>query len=509
MHTYKKLILPVFLALFSLQSFGMNIDLNTLKEKATNTFAIYSAYIPEQVKKTGALLWKHKLATAAVATVGAVALAKVTGYNPISTLFQKKQPCYENFWDWKNACTVQCTSTHNSPLTAEEFTKEIDLFCESQQAELSDQRKWLDSGDDNRYRIEKLEVKPGTQIAFHGDVHGDIKSLNSFIEFLAQEGHLDKNNPFKIANPNFKIIMLGDYTDRGMFGSEVLYTILRMKRLNQDQFFMVRGNHEDREINKGYGFSTELRLKYKDGFDSLLNNNVSNLYSKLPVALYLVSGKDRQKNALLCCHGGLEIGSDNVKKLLDDNRTHCYCSLDSLERDTCLNQLPSEYQQCFKNIPSNELENHPPHHPSDIGHLWNDFNFKSSSNKDEPVKLTGHRWEFPEQLTKYLLQKDSTPSCRLRGVFRAHQHNDKTMPRILNHDGKSDAADAGVAKLWLAENIQQPAGKLWDGIVCTFCVSPAAYGNDFKYNFDSFGILRTAEGFEDWRLEMHRLQTQQ
>lgn len=503
----KKLILPALLALFSCQIFAMNLDKNTLKEEAMKKLSSYSAYIPEPVKKAGTFLAKHKLATAAVA-LGAVALAHATGYNPVRSLFKEKiqQPRYENFWDWKKACDAQCTSMHNSPLKIEEFIGEIDQFCASQQAALADQNKWLHPESEDRYRIERLEVAPETEIAFHGDVHGDIKSLNAFIEFLANKNYLDKNNPFKIANPNFKMIMLGDYTDRGSFGSEVLYTIMRMKRLNPDQFFMVRGNHEDREINKGYGYSTELRLKF--GSEYYLDN-VSQIYYKLPVALYLVSGKE-QKNALLCCHGGLEIGSPNVKQLLDDNRAHCYSALDFLERGTCIEQLPSDYHPCFNKLSQNSLEDQEPHYPSSIGHLWNDFNFKSSQEKGQEITRTGDRWEFPEQLTKYLLQKDSTPTCKLRGVFRAHQHNEETMPRILNQDGMSDPRDVGVAKLWLPENTQQPAGQLWDGIVCTFCVSPNnGFGYSYKYNFDTFGILKTAEKFEDWRLAMHRLETRQ
>lgn len=114
--------------------------------------------------------------------------------------------------------------------------------------------------------------------------------------------------------------------------------------------------------------------------------------------------------------------------------------------------------------------------------------------------------DLSQEITKHLLAQASTPHCKLRGIFRAHQHNASTMVRILNHDHQSDPEDAGVAKLWLPSHTKQPAYTLWDGIVCTFCVSPHnGYGKAFNYNFDAFGILKTGVTFTDWQLVMQRL----
>lgn len=458
-------------------------------------------------------LLNHKMACAALITLTGIALVKSTYFSDKSR--PAEQQAFSNFHAWKKACDT-IPNTYTSPLTEAAFSKEIDQFCASRDAELAKKAKWITSSQTGEadekpsFFVEKLEVTPETEIAFHGDLHGDIHSLLAFIEELTKKGYMDPENPFKIKKHNFKIIMLGDYTDRGWHGVEVLFTIMRLKQLNPENFFMVRGNHEDVTINATYGFTTELSRK---NFTTITSDGCSKIYAlyrKLPAAIYLVSGTPQHKNALICCHGGLEIGFSDVAHLLADARTHCYIPFTHCLRKKNIESLPLAFQSAFQTI-KYEIEDSPVCSPQDIGYLWNDFDFEPSTNPAKPVTILGGlRWQLPEQLTKEILKKDSTPSCTIRGIMRAHQHNDATMPRILNCDGKSDEADAGVAKLWLPREQKQPAGKLWDGIVCTFCVSPnTTYGNRYAYNTDFFGILKTAEHFENWNLTMHCMVTKQ
>ena len=77
------------------------------------------------------------------------------------------------------------------------------------------------------------------------------------------------------------------------------------------------------------------------------------------------------------------------------------------------------------------------------------------------------------------------------GVFRHWQDNDG-----LTH------AEADEPKLRsLLETAAQrpiPPGSVW-----TFNVSPDTYyGEGCNYNFDTIGILKLAERFEDWRLRV-------
>ena len=73
---------------------------------------------------------------------------------------------------------------------------------------------------------QKLSVPNGSEVIFHGDFHGDIHSFVAMLDSLNQSGKMDG---FRLAKPNTYMVFLGDYTDRGNYGIEVLYTMLRLK----------------------------------------------------------------------------------------------------------------------------------------------------------------------------------------------------------------------------------------------------------------------------------------
>jgi hypothetical protein len=77
------------------------------------------------------------------------------------------------------------------------------------------------------------------------------------------------------------------------------------------------------------------------------------------------------------------------------------------------------------------------------------------------------------------------------GVFRHWQDKDGVT--------LADAAEPklqGLLETAVERSI--PAGSVW-----TFNVSPDSYyGEGCNYNFDTMGILKVAERFEDWRLRV-------
>jgi len=440
-----------------------------------------------------------------------------------------QKPYERNFIYWKMYCDL-CLSTPSlptSPLTKEELLNELNAFCKAHaEGPLSKKETWVETeeafptipgadffaGNCIEPYLQKIRIT-GDTILLQGDLHGDIESANKLIEFMLQKKLVDPLNPFRIIDPKFKMVFLGDYTDRGKFGAEVLYIISRLKRTNPDQFFATRGNHEEIAMNNKHGLAAELEKKFGKNEVPAILAQVKKMYNYLPVALFLQSDHERGSDAMICCHGGPELGAMHIRKLLDAPGQNRCMLLNWLMRKTRTNKTASNYQDCYTEVRKKFEEQLEDFNPSSktrpeihIGFLWNEFKFTTNDNPEEPLEFNDNRgFKFPKGLTQYLLCEDSTPSCKLRGFFRAHQHGPETFARILNTDGNSEPADAGVAKLWLPEGTIQPAGKLWDGIVCTFCVAPNTGYSHPGLTHNHVGLLKTAPNFEDWRLEMHKI----
>src|SRR5437868_8246546 len=127
-------------------------------------------------------------------------------------------------------------------------------------------------------------VPEGSEVFFHADLHGDIRSLLVEVAWLNEHGFL---RDFSVARTNFYLVFLGDYTDRGAYGVEVLYTLLRLKLANPEKVFLLRGNHEEASMHTRYGFFEEGQAKYGAKFEE---RKVVRAYDFLSVVLYLGSG---------------------------------------------------------------------------------------------------------------------------------------------------------------------------------------------------------------------------
>jgi serine/threonine-protein phosphatase PP1 catalytic subunit len=104
-------------------------------------------------------------------------------------------------------------------------------------------------------------------------------------------------------NPeNTKYLFLGDYYDRGANSIETFVTLLVLKCLYPKNIFLLRGNHETREISEVYGFVDECRQRYTED----LWENFNEVFDYLPLAAIV---NDR----VFCVHGGLSKELYSVK----------------------------------------------------------------------------------------------------------------------------------------------------------------------------------------------------
>lgn len=63
-------------------------------------------------------------------------------------------------------------------------------------------------------------------------------------------------------NQNFYIVGLGDYTDRCQDGVFVLSLLAQLKMANPDNVFLLKGNHENINMNYQYGLHAEFCTKF-------------------------------------------------------------------------------------------------------------------------------------------------------------------------------------------------------------------------------------------------------
>ena len=127
-----------------------------------------------------------------------------------------------------------------------------------------------------------------------GDIHGQFYDLLNIFNLF---GYPSETNPY---------LFNGDFIDRGSFGVECLITLLCFKLLYPKHFYLARGNHESRNLNKVYGFEQEVTSKYG-----------SVVYKSFVRLFYSLSLAHCFNHEILVVHGGL-FSKDGVT--LDDIR---------------------------------------------------------------------------------------------------------------------------------------------------------------------------------------------
>ena len=135
----------------------------------------------------------------------------------------------------------------------------------------------------------EINIPKEKNLTLCGDIHGQFYDLLTIFD---KNGFPSEDKPY---------IFTGDFVDRGSFGIEVIITLMFLKILYPNHFYMSRGNHENRAINKIYGFENEVKEKY----DSETYEAFIQLFHSLPLA-HVINGR------ILALHGGL-FSRDGVK----------------------------------------------------------------------------------------------------------------------------------------------------------------------------------------------------
>lgn len=109
----------------------------------------------------------------------------------------------------------------------------------------------------------------------------------------------------------FDYLFLGNYVDRGAYNLETICLLMALKLKYPKQIWLLRGNHEDRNVNKYLGFGEECARRLGEDINNpgSVFSKINDMFDNLPLAA-IITDKSSQ-NKVFCVHGG--IGSTAMK----------------------------------------------------------------------------------------------------------------------------------------------------------------------------------------------------
>lgn len=138
---------------------------------------------------------------------------------------------------------------------------------------------------------EPVMLELSADIAVVGDIHGNIDDLLRIFERLRYP-------------PAMRYIFLGDYVDRGIYGTEVLMLLFALKVKYPENVYLLRGNHETENLSRFYGFYKEISGKYEED----IYMSIIDTFELLPLCAII-------GERIFCVHGGISPQLKNVDDL--------------------------------------------------------------------------------------------------------------------------------------------------------------------------------------------------
>lgn len=144
-----------------------------------------------------------------------------------------------------------------------------------------------------------LKLRPPVKI--FGSIHGQFGDLIRIFEEFGRPAEDMEGLDY---------LFLGNYVDRGLYSLEVVFLLFTLKILYPNQIHMLRGSHEDPQVNIKDGLGEECRVRLKERIESKnsLFAKINTVFEYLPVAA-VVAGK------IFCVHSG--IGDDQSLTNID------------------------------------------------------------------------------------------------------------------------------------------------------------------------------------------------
>lgn len=174
----------------------------------------------------------------------------------------------------------QSPSSHLDYLNSEQFAKDLFKLCQKVRHVL-----------EREPRVVYLQ----SPAYIFGDIHGNLEDLHFFSDNIWRLG-------MSLTAGNF--LFLGDYVDRGMSCLEVTAYLLAMKLQLPHKVYLLRGNHETRDVNgweEHYGersFIYQCRSRFGDDIGYRIWEACNQVFDRLPLSAIV-------DQDIFCVHGGI------------------------------------------------------------------------------------------------------------------------------------------------------------------------------------------------------------
>ncbi|CUE91716.1 phosphoprotein phosphatase, putative [Bodo saltans] len=199
-------------------------------------------------------------------------------------------------------------SASSSSAASNYLTRDIAMdVCRDVTAVLTDEPSLLD-----------VKIQEGETLVVVGDVHGQFHDMAHHV--------LNQQYEKPAGSKDRKFLFLGDYVDRGPQGVETILLLFALKIEYPDQIYLIRGNHEESQTSRIYGFLFEVRTKFNDLSVWARFNEV---FCYIPLAAIVSAPGHR----FFAVHGGLSPGLTDVDSIRSISRTDYGGMLDNTESD--------------------------------------------------------------------------------------------------------------------------------------------------------------------------------
>ncbi len=143
---------------------------------------------------------------------------------------------------------------------------------------------------------EKSLIRIRSPCKIFGNLNGDYNDLMRYFESF---GNPSDDNQMGDINV-MQYIFLGDFCDRGFYSLEIIFLLFALKIKYPNFIYLIRGHHEDININCNYGLNNECQEKLNCDVNTANNifNKINEVFDFLPFAVLV-------DNSILCVHGGI------------------------------------------------------------------------------------------------------------------------------------------------------------------------------------------------------------